>query len=355
MGFKEIYYDEQTGDIMLCDENYNYLCDINGEKKSTFKPYITGYCNYKERLEDYSNYPNLMIEKNQLMCLLKNFKIEAKAYLPTIRKVEGYSHMPNPLIKPLSNQNEINDHNKKKLIKILSEHYKSEKVQVYFNATTNHGISYLTSPLKFDYSKVDRDKIILKIDEFIDEYKLKNKYKIDLLKKDPLIIALRRFRKHLVLNENIKIIHGRKLPAPTSYIRNQFENVSSQLKHFNLKSINKNYDSENRNKFDKNPFGNRINNSKLSDKKEDLSYLSHESENEKIYKKNNILKVKSLELIKKNQEKEDIYLQGFKSPILKEEPILRKTFKKRFNSNGELYMQSMSLLRKGIQMLIFLV
>ena len=343
MGFKQIYFDDLTGDIMLCDENFNYLCDIYGEKKSTFKPYVTGYCNYKERIENYSQNPNLKIEKNQIMSLIKNFKIEEKSYLPTIRKVEGYTHMANPLIGPLANISEIKEKNKNKLITVLKEHYKSEKVRTFFDATTNIGLSYLTSPLKIDYSKIDRDKIIGKIDEFIEEYKLKNKYKLDILKKDPLIIALRRFRKYLVLNEEIKLIHGRKLPAPSTYIMNKFQNISMEIKKNNLKvkkisGLNKN---------SKNNFKNLFGKNDIVEDNEDLSYLSHESENEKIYKENNILKVKSFDLIKKKQEKEDNFLEGFKSPHMKEESILRKTVKKKFHSNGELYIESMDLLRKG--------
>lgn len=347
MGFKEIFFDEITGEIMLCDENYNYLSDIYGEKKSSFKPFITGYRNYQERMDDYSKDPNLTIERNQLLNLVKSYKLEPKAYLPTIRKVEGYCHMPNPLINPLANQTHVKEKNKKKLIAVLKTHYKSDKVKSYFNATTNQGISYLTSPLKFDYSKIDRDKIIVKIDEFIEEYKLKNKYKLDLLKKDPLVIALRRFRKYLVLNENIKVIHGRKLPEPSGYIASKFDSVSSELKKFNLKQTNLKSVDLKKKKFEKNPFKNLFSKSSINGDNEDLSYLSHESENEKIYKKNNILKVKSLELIRKKQEKEDTFLQGFKSPPLKEEPILRKIVKKKYYSNGELYMHSMELLKKG--------
>ncbi len=355
MGFKEIYFDELTGDIMLCDENYNYLCDIYGEKKSSFKPYITGYCDYNERMHFYSQDPNLTIEKNQLLGLVKNYKLEPKSYLPTIRKVEGYCHMPNPLINPLANQKLIKEKNKKKLIDVLKKHYRSDKVKSYFDSTTNQGISYLTSPLKFDYSKIDRDKIIAKIDEFIEEYKLKNKYKLDLLKKDPLVIALKRFRKYLFLNENIKFIHGRKLPEPSGYITNKFENFCGELKKFHVKNAHlKNNETRNY-KFDKNPFKDLFAKNNINGDNEDLSYLSHESENEKIYKKNNILKVKSLELIRKKQEKEDTFLQGFKSPPLKEEPILRKMIKKKYFSNGELYMHSMELLRKGNCLLIKLM
>ena len=182
MGFKEIFFDEITGEIMLVDENHNYLCDIYGDKKSSFKPNVTGCCNFKQLIEHYSGDPNLTIEKNQLIGLIKNFKVEPKAYLPTIRKVEGYAHMPNPLINPFANQREIKEKNKYKLLDVLKKHYKSDKVKSYFSSSTNQGISHLTSPLKFDYSKIDRDKIIVKIDAFIEEYKIKNKYKRDLKK-----------------------------------------------------------------------------------------------------------------------------------------------------------------------------
>jgi hypothetical protein len=348
MGFKQIFFDDITGEIMLVDENHNYLCDIYGDKVSSFKPNITGYCNYKQLIEHYSSDPNLTIEKNQLIGLIKNFKVEPKAYLPTIRKIEGYAHMPNPLINPFANINEIKEKNKYKLLDVLKKHYRSDKVKSYFSSSTNQGISYLTSPLKFDYSKIDRDKIIVKIDDFIEEYKIKNKYKLDLLKKDPLVVALRRFRKFLVLNENTSVIHGRKLPQPTQYITNKFQSNYNGMRKFNLKP-KKDYKDDQKTKEGKNKFKNlfaKIN--KITDEGEDdLSYLSHESENEKIYKKNNILVVKSLDLIKKKQEKEDNFLQGFKSPPLKEEQILRKIGKKKFKTNGEFYIQSMDLLKKG--------
>lgn len=355
MGFKEIHFDEITGDIMLVDENHNYLCDIYGDKKSSFKPSITGYCNYKQLIDHYSSDPNLEIEKNQLIGLIKNFKIEPKAYLPTIRKVEGYTHMPNPLINPFSNTQQIKEKNKYKLIDVLKKHYKSQKVKSYFSSSTNKGISHLTSPLKYDYSKIDRDKIISKIDAFIEEYKVKNKYKLDLLKKDPLVIALKRFRKFLVLNENTKVIHGRKLEEPSYYITNKFQTIYHDMRKFNLKP-KKNFKDE-KEKEKKNNFVNLFasKNIKKEDSIDDLSYLSHESENEKIYKKNNILKVKSLDLIKKKQEKEDNFLKGFKYPPLKEEQILKKKNKINFKTNGQFYEESMNLLKKGKILCIFLI
>ena len=42
--FKQIYFDEISGNLMILDTTDNYYqCNIYGEKKSEFLPNVTGY------------------------------------------------------------------------------------------------------------------------------------------------------------------------------------------------------------------------------------------------------------------------------------------------------------------------
>lgn len=107
---------------------------------------------------------------------------------------------------------------------------------------SNQGLHYLTSSLTLsdDGSKI---KLIETIDNYIEDFKLQNKFLPDLVETDGQIKALRRFKKILSCNLGEKIIHGRHLPSPDKSVYEKLE-INKKLIDF---KINKSRLQEGRN------------------------------------------------------------------------------------------------------------
>lgn len=312
MVIKQIYFDEDSGKLYLADDqNNNYLCNIYGDKLTEFVPGVSGVVSQSER------------------GIKKTYNISNRQYLPSIRFFEGYSHFPRPILRPLDN---VKMNNKEKLICLLKSRFNCEKVLDLFNLKTNIGLPYLTGQLVNDESKSNRVKLIKLIDDYFEEYKMVNKYKLNLMPKDPLIKALKRFKKLLLENIDINIVHGRTLNQPSDYVKNKYSEISAKLQK-KTKKIKKEINQV---------IGNSIN-----EYKDELSFLSYESENDRKYASNNIIKVKDNKFFKNSLEVEKKYIEGFKPPIKKEEGIIQKPVKRNLKTNGELYLQDMNLFKRG--------
>ena len=75
----------------------------------------------------------------------------------------------------------------------------------------NCALSYLTSDLNDYKSYVEDNKKIMKlIDDTIEEYREQYKNKLDVLYKNPVVKALKNFKKFLLLNQDAKVINGYK-------------------------------------------------------------------------------------------------------------------------------------------------
>jgi hypothetical protein len=316
MVIRQIYFDENSGRLMLSDDNNNhYLCNLYGDKLTEFLPGVSGVVSQMERGINFEH----------------KYKISDKQYLPSIRFFEGYNHFPRPKVPPFDN---MNRNNKEKLMNLLKNNFKCEKVLELFNVKTNIGLHYLTGQLMKDETKNNRLGLLKLIDNYFEEYKQINKYKLNLMPKDPVIKALKRFKKLLLENIDINVVHGRTLKSPSVHIEKKYKQIRDKikLKKFNNVGNNSLIDIQNT----------------ADSYKDDLSFLSHETEIERRYAQDNIIKVKDNELFKKSLEIEKKYIEGFKPPIKKEEGIFHKSIKRQFKTNGEFYLQDMELFKKGI-------
>lgn len=363
MVVKQIIFDEQTGRLILSDNNNNhYFCDIYGRKKTTFLPYISGHCTYKERLG------KLLNSLDTVERPIDSFdKFKHKYYLPCVKKFEGYFPFPNPVSKPFSNipKYEISDQYREKLVKVLVKHFKVNKNEKIFNIPEgeNKGASYFTYPINpDDYSKDDRDSLIKLIDEHFAEFREQYKYKMNLMPKDPVVKALKRFKNLLLQNEDIKVINGRTLPAPSDEVKEKYTIIAKTMKK--LKNNDNDKDKRSRSNIkvfqspdiiagSPNKVTNMFNTVKSDvnsdDLQDNLSCLSIETQNEKKYYEENILalkSIKSLDFLRKSLDKEKLFMDGFKEIPEKEEGIIRKKLKRPFKSNGELYDENIVLLQK---------
>ena len=348
MVVKQIIFNELNGRLVLSDDNNNhYLCDIYGNKIPNFLDNISGTCSYNERIEKLKNSDVDYVEKP-----IDNFeKNKYKYYLPSIRKFEGYSSFPNPLTSPMSNipKYEVTKKNKEKLIALLKENFKNEKNLRMANIPEdqNNGMHYFSYPVNpDDYSKKDRDNLIKLIDNHFEEYKVINKYKLNLMPKDPVIKALKKFRKLLMDNEDLKVINGRKLPKPSDEVKDKYNVINSMIKHVGLSPQKKVVKDSNSKNVDLLPDSKKY---KTKNEAMNFSFLSVESENEKKYAEENLSSpLKSLENLRNSLTKEKKMITGFKEKIEKEAGIIRKRVITKFKSPGELYDKDMELSRKGI-------
>jgi hypothetical protein len=316
MVIKQIYFDENTGRLMLSDnDNNHYLCNLYGDKLTEFLPGVSGIASQRERG----------------ISVKSKFEISNKQYLPCIRFFEGYSHFPRPKVPPFEN---LKANNKQKLINTLVKNFKCDKVLELFNVKTNIGLNYLTAQLVKDESKINRIGLIRLIDNYFEEYQQVNKNRLNLMAKDPIIKSLKRFKK--LLNENIEInvIHGRELNQPSDYIKRKYYEVKNKLKCRKKHSIS-----------DKSKPYNILTSESVKD---DMSFLSQESDNHNRCEENNILNVKDNMFFKKSIETEKKYIEGFKIPVKKEEGIIHKAVKTQFKTNGQLYLQDLELFKRGI-------
>jgi ribosomal protein S21 len=315
MVIKQIYFDEDTGRLMLSDnDNNHYLCNLYGDKLTEFVPGLSGVASQKERVNFEHTY-----------------SISNKQYLPSIRHFEGYSHFPQPKVPPLDN---IKSSNKDKLISLLKNNFQCEKVLELFNVKTNKGLPYLSGQLVKDESKKNRFRLIKLIDDYFEEYKKSNKYKEHLMPKDPVIKALKRFKKHINENIDINVVHGRPLNSPSEYIQKKYKEVTMKIQKRKIHLMNNNQPRENL--FTAESI------------KDDLSFLSHESSNDAKYAQSNIIRVKDNNFFKNSLDVEKKYIQGFKPAIKKEEGIIQKALRRQLKTNGELYLQDMKLFKEGI-------
>src|SRR5690348_9224895 len=115
MVIKQIYFDEDSGKLMLSDDDNNhYLCNIYGNKLTEFTPGKSGCLSREERGLHLIN--------------MERYKLSTKTYLPTIKHFDGYTHFPRPRVAPFGNCEDFDKqtHNKEKLIALLKQNFKSD-------------------------------------------------------------------------------------------------------------------------------------------------------------------------------------------------------------------------------------
>lgn len=321
MVVRHICEDLQTGQRILYDNNNNnYNCNIYGDKLTQFLPNISGTATAKERG---------LVLKN------KNKGVGTKQYMPSVRKFEGYTHFPRPLTRPLNGIKEL--FGNKELIDKIKETFNNEAVLKLFDVKSNTGLPYLTSALTMDASKVDRERLLKVIDDYFEEYKIKNKYKLNLMEKDSVILALRYFKNFINTNKDSNLVNGRCLPDPSTTVKKQFKTISNQMKRLNHQNFEKTTKTHNDN----------INSGNAKEEEDELSFLSTELGEGSLDPETSINKVNGVENMKESLKREKIYINGYLPPQEKEEGIIRKVVKREFKSNGDFYLDDVELFKKG--------
>jgi hypothetical protein len=336
MVVKQICYDEQTGRLILSDsDNNHYLCDIFGERKKEFKIGITGVAT------------NRHFEKKNLKI---NFNEDVNSYLPMIRKFEGYSHFPSPKESAFFNipNYEINTQARNRLIKTLKKHFTNSKVTAdLFKKESPMRYEYLCAPLsKNEQSVKDKQLLLDKIEEYFEEFRKENKYKLNLMQKNPKIKALTRLKEYLNVNEDLKIINKRRFKAPTKQIQEKFNRLT-----WNLRG-SKNAKNTITDNLTKNSQI-KICPSNLEFKESDnISCISKESQNEIRYREQNLdIKLKGNLFLSKSLNREKAFIEGFNEYHKKEGGIIRKLKGRTFKTNSEFYIENINLLKKGMYFL----
>jgi hypothetical protein len=87
--------------------------------------------------------------------------------------------------------------------------------------SSNKGLHYLTSSLTMA-DETSKEKFINLIESHIETFKLENKYKLDLLNKDPNILALKKLKKLMKTNHGDKVIYNRNVSPPGDIFKEQY-------------------------------------------------------------------------------------------------------------------------------------
>ena len=231
---KHICYNPDNGRLILSDsENNHYLCDLFGRNYPEFLPDITGIVNGKNR----KKLAPLTFSSQITIPTYQHFT----EYYPTIRRFEGYSKFPRPLVPPFANipNYDLKDNCKKELIKQLQKYFSNNEAKVFIGKENeNKGLSYLTCDLnQCDVAKEDSFKIIKIIDETFEEYKKIYKYQLNTLKTNPVLVALNQFKEVLKRNDNMKIINGRLLKVPNKEIIEKYNAIHERMRKIGLKRM----------------------------------------------------------------------------------------------------------------------
>ena len=262
---KQLYYDSDRGRFIMVDnQNNNYLCDLFGRKKSLFKGKITGISN---RYQHSRKLQPLLI-KNKNKNLFSPIKLTESPVVPQYQKFNTISNqksidyhpykrrfpdgvgLPKSLVEPFFNekiQNSKESH-KKKLIEHLNLYFSYEicknNVSIGYNKN-KPGLSFVTCDLN-DYKLCEEDhKNILKlIDNTIEKYKEKYKYKLNVLNKNPVVKAITDFKKYILLNKDTKIVNGCQINEPSEEIKDKYKIINNSIKNYysNINEINKKND-----------------------------------------------------------------------------------------------------------------
>jgi hypothetical protein len=117
----------------------------------------------------------------------------------------------------------------------LKETLKIDKNIEQFDKIENQGIPYFTSSLAISDNS-SKAKVIKSIDNYILKFKEQNKYKLDLVKKDPKIKALKKMKKMLLENDGDMLINGRSIPKPNESMVKRLQEISNKGKMTRKKS-----------------------------------------------------------------------------------------------------------------------
>lgn len=247
---KNLCFDSDTGRFILTDnQNNSYICDMFGRKKSFFKSRITGISNryerkrilqpliiknIKENKKTISPIKYSQVEENNFNTISNHKSIN---YHPNRRRYGDGCGLPKSLVAPFFNEKggDLKEKNKKELIEHLNIYFSNEVCKNNIslnNQNKNSALSYLTCDLNDYKSYVEDNKKILKlIDDTIEEYREQYKNKLDILNKNPVVKALKNFKKFLLLNQEAKVINGYKINEPSNEIKEKYKIIDKNIKN----------------------------------------------------------------------------------------------------------------------------
>lgn len=192
---------------------------------------------------------NIDIVKNKEK--LSNYLNSKKAYLPIIKKFDGYFQFPRPLVKPFDSEY-CTDFNSKNISKISTNNIKQIN-QGKFNILNkcfnsyqrndknikllkNESSFYLKDFFKkysssvYNQNALSKDNLLNIIDKDIVDYKEKHKFNFDKIKKHR-VFSLNKIKKILLDNNNSRLVNGIKFNEPSKYINNLFNEVLNKFRH----------------------------------------------------------------------------------------------------------------------------
>ena len=158
-------------------------------------------------------------------------------------------------------------------------------------------------------------------------------------------------KKDFTLGKNIKLNFGNSFEEENTLnkIEDNKEENKNQIDKVENKEINKDNQNKEENKEEndeENNEGNKLN--KVLEKKikkNELSFISYTSENEKKYFKENNLPVKSINRINNKTEHDNKLLGGFIEPPIEESKIFQKPKTLRLKTEGDLFIDNINLLK----------
>ena len=308
-----------SGKLIVSDsQNKHSTCDIYGNPLPQFKNDITGLTSRK-------------LNKNDKF-FISNDTPNDRYYLPTIKKFEGYSHFPSPLSPPFNNRTSYIKHDPKLKEKASALYRSHEKNRAMFQIPPNENksLSYLTSSLNLDVlSLPDKQEMNRLIEQYFKERRDENKYKLNVLDKDPQMKAVKRFRKWMMDNLGDKQINGRRLNSPSKKLKQEYVTVNKCILKKSLEKASKNLEY--------------FLTKESAYQQEEISFLSTLTDNEC-----SIPVVRSADYFQSKFYKEKKFVGGFLEEVEKEQPIHRNAVKNIFKTNGQFYDRDMASLQKGI-------
>jgi hypothetical protein len=322
---KFIVEDLSTGKLKVSDtRNFHAYCDIYGNPLPKFKKDISGCISRS-------------VDKTFLDTKLK--RASESDYLPTITRFEGYFAFPSPLSSPFGNRQNNLKFNSDLKDKAQSIYSKVEKNSSMFKIPKNEnkGVSYLTNSFNLnDLSLRDKNDMKKLIENYFQERKEENKYKLNVLDNDSKMKALKKFKKWMMDNHGDKKINGRYLNSPSKLMKMEYSAVKKCV-------LKKSGESLPKKKIE------NLSTHESSYKHADYSFLSDVSEQELRFSH-----VRSRDYFDRKYQNEKKYIGGFVEEPEREPPIVRKHVKNTLKTNGELWDSDMALLRKSNLKYIYL-
>ena len=255
---KNLNYDTDTGRFTLIDnQNNRFICDMFGRKKNSFKRNITGISNryqLKKRLkplfiEDANEVKKtlspLQYSTNNIMSPINFSTIENKNsinYHPVRRRYDDGYGLPKSLVVPFFNEKDgdLKERNKRELIEHLKIYFSNYHNVSIKNENDKCGLSYITCDFNDNkLSLEDNKKLIKLIDNTILKYREEYKYKLNILYKNPVVKALKKFKNYLSLNQGTNVIDGYELKETNKEIKDKFEIIKTNIKNYLPKASEK--------------------------------------------------------------------------------------------------------------------